>query len=78
MALEEISFNNVNGDEINLTNLVSQMIDFYEQKEKGETELTDFKVQRIYWKLLQYSVMQWKSKMSLLKLLSSKQVMVIG
>ena len=43
MALEEISFNNVNGDEINLTNLVSQMIDFYEQKrEVGETELTDF------------------------------------
>lgn len=43
MALEEVSFYNVNGDEINLTNLVSQMINYYEQKlEVGETRITDF------------------------------------
>ena len=43
MALEEVSFYNTNGDEINLTNLVDQMINFYELKsEVGETRLTDF------------------------------------
>ena len=43
MALEEISFFNTNGDEINLSNLVSQMINYYGLKlEVGETRLTDF------------------------------------
>ena len=30
MALEEVSFYNVNGDEINITNLVEQMINYYD------------------------------------------------
>lgn len=43
MALEEISFYNVNGDEVNLSNLVEQAINYYEMKlEVGETRLTDF------------------------------------
>ena len=43
MALEEISFYNTNGDEINLSNLVEQMINFYDLKhEVGETKITDF------------------------------------
>ena len=43
MALEEVSFYNVNGDEVNLTNLVNQMINYYEMKlEVGETRVTDF------------------------------------
>ena len=43
MALEEISFYNVNGEEISLSNLVSQIINFYDLKlEVGETKLTDF------------------------------------
>ena len=43
MALEEVTFINMVGDEVNLTNLVSQMIDFYNQKlEVGETKITDF------------------------------------
>ena len=43
MPLEEVTFNNVNGEEISLSNLVSQMINYYEQKlEIGETKITDF------------------------------------
>ena len=43
MALEEVSFYNTNGDEINISNLVNQMIDFYNMKlEVGETRITDF------------------------------------
>lgn len=43
MALEEISFYNTNGDEINLTNLVNQMVNYYGLKlEVGETKITDF------------------------------------
>lgn len=43
MALEEISFYNILGEEINLSNLVEQMIDFYMMKlEVGETKITDF------------------------------------
>ena len=43
MALEEVSFYNVNGDEVNLSNLVAQMVDYYSQKlEVGETRVTDF------------------------------------
>lgn len=43
MALQEVSFYNTNGDEVNLTNLVSQMINFFDLKlEVGETRLTDF------------------------------------
>lgn len=43
MALEEISFYTVTGEEINITNLVNQMVDYYHQKlEVGETAVTDF------------------------------------
>ena len=43
MALEEVSFYNILGEEVNLTNLVNQMINYYEQKlEVGETRITDF------------------------------------
>ena len=43
MALEEITFYNTNGDEINLSNIVNQMINYYADKlEVGETKLTDF------------------------------------
>ena len=43
MALEEVSFYNANGDEINISNIVNQMINYYEMKlEVGETRVTDF------------------------------------
>ena len=43
MALEEITFVNTNGDEINLSNIVNQMINFYLLKQEvGESQLTDF------------------------------------
>lgn len=43
MALNEVSFFNVNGDEIKLSNLVNQCINFYKLKlEVGETAVTDF------------------------------------
>lgn len=43
MALEEITFTNTNGEEINLSNLVNQMINYYNLKlEVGETKITDF------------------------------------
>ena len=43
MAVEEITFYDINGEEINITNLVNQMIDYYEQKlALGETRVTDF------------------------------------
>ena len=43
MPVEEVTFYDINGEEVNLTNLVNQMIDLYEQKlELGETKLTDF------------------------------------
>lgn len=43
MAVEEITFYDINGEEINITNLVDQMIDYYEQKlELEETKITDF------------------------------------
>ena len=43
MALEEISFFNTNGEEISLSNLVNQMVNYYQMKlEVGETAVTDF------------------------------------
>ena len=43
MALEEITFENTNGEEINLSNIVNQMINYYVLKlEVGETRVTDF------------------------------------
>ena len=43
MALEEVSFYNTNGDEIFLSNIVNQMINYYDLKlEVGETQVTDF------------------------------------
>ena len=43
MALEEVSFINTNGDEVYLSNIVDQMIDYYQLKlEVGETKITDF------------------------------------
>lgn len=43
MALNEITFVNTNGEEINLSNIVNQMINYYGLKlEIGETRITDF------------------------------------
>ena len=43
MALEEVTFINLIGEEVNLSNLVNQMVDYYNQKlEVGETRVTDF------------------------------------
>ena len=43
MALNEVSFYNTNGDEISLSNIVNQMINYYNMKhEVGETVITDF------------------------------------
>lgn len=43
MALKEISFFNIFGEEVNISNLVNQMIDYYDQKlSVGETSITDF------------------------------------
>lgn len=43
MAIEEISFYNTNGDEVKISNLVNQMMNFYGLKlEVGETSVTDF------------------------------------
>lgn len=43
MALNEVSFYNIYGEEINITNIVNQMINYYKMKyEVGETIITDF------------------------------------
>ena len=43
MALNEVSFYNTNGDEISISNIVNQMINYYNLKhEVGETVVTDF------------------------------------
>lgn len=43
MALTEVSFYNTNGDEINISNIVSQMVNYYDLKlSVGETRVTDF------------------------------------
>jgi uncharacterized phage protein gp47/JayE len=43
MPLNEVSFYNTNGDEVNLSNIVNQMINYYQMKlEVGETAITDF------------------------------------
>lgn len=43
MAIEEVTFTNTNGEEINLSNIVNQMINYYQLKlEVGETAVTDF------------------------------------
>ena len=43
MALNEISFYNTNGDEISVSNIVNQMINYYNIKQEvGETVVTDF------------------------------------
>ncbi len=43
MALDEVTFINILGEEISITNIVNQMIDYYQQKlEVGETAITDF------------------------------------
>lgn len=43
MGLEEVTFTNTNGEEISISNLVNQMINYYGLKQEvGETVLTDF------------------------------------
>ena len=43
MALEEVSFINLIGEEVNISNIVNQMVNFYKLKRNiGETKLTDF------------------------------------
>ena len=44
MAIEEITMYNTNGEEISISNLVNQMINYYNLKlEVGETRVTDFR-----------------------------------
>lgn len=43
MALDEVTFYNTNGDEISISNIVNQMINYYlDKREIGETQITDF------------------------------------
>ena len=80
MALEEISFYNTNGDEINLTNLVEQMINFYELKsEVGETRLTDFnegsEIRNILeaFAILGYAIMEEQSESTRIAFISTSE-----
>ena len=80
MALEEVSFYNTNGDEINLTNLVDQMINFYELKsEVGETRLTDFnegsEIRNILeaFAILGYAIMEEQSEATRIAFISTSE-----
>ena len=80
MALEEVSFYNVNGDEINLTNLVDQMINFYELKsEVGETRLTDFnegsEIRNLLeaFAILGYAIMEEQSESTRIAFISTSE-----
>ena len=80
MALEEISFYNTNGDEINLTNLVEQMINFYELKaEVGETRLTDFnegsEIRNLLeaFAILGYAIMEEQSEATRIAFISTSE-----
>ena len=80
MALEEISFYNTNGDEINLTNLVDQMINFYELKaEVGETRLTDFnegsEIRNLLeaFAILGYAIMEEQSEATRIAFISTSE-----
>ena len=80
MALEEISFYNTNGDEINLTNLVDQMINFYELKaEVGETKLTDFnegsEIRNLLeaFAILGYAIMEEQSEATRIAFISTSE-----
>ena len=80
MALEEVSFYNVNGDEINLTNLVDQMINYYEMKlEVGETRLTDFnegsEIRNILeaFAILGYAIMEEQSESTRIAFISTSE-----
>lgn len=80
MALEEVSFYNTNGDEINLTNLVDQMINFYELKaEVGETRLTDFnegsEIRNLLeaFAILSYAIMEEQSEATRIAFISTSE-----
>ena len=80
MALEEVSFYNTNGDEINLTNLVDQMINFYELKsEVGETRLTDFnegsEIRNLLeaFAILGYAIMEEQSEATRIAFISTSE-----
>ena len=80
MALEEVSFYNTNGDEINLTNLVDQMINFYELKaEVGETKLTDFnegsEIRNLLeaFAILGYAIMEEQSEATRIAFISTSE-----
>lgn len=80
MALEEVSFYNTNGDEINLTNLVEQMINFYELKaEVGETRLTDFnegsEIRNLLeaFAILGYAIMEEQSEATRIAFISTSE-----
>ena len=80
MALEEVSFYNVNGDEINLTNLVDQMINYYEMKlEVGETKLTDFnegsEIRNLLeaFAILGYAIMEEQSESTRIAFISTSE-----
>ena len=78
MALDEVSFYNLVGDEVSPLNLLMQMIDLYEQKrEVGETKLTDFNEGSVIRNILEgccvlaYAVLEDETEASKLPFISS-------
>ena len=78
MALEEVSFINMVGDEVSLSNLVAQLINFYNDKlEVGETRITDFnegsEIRNILeaCSVLAYAVLEDTNEVSRLPFISS-------
>ncbi len=78
MALDEVSFYNLVGDEVSPLNLLMQMIDLYNQKrEVGETKLTDFNEGSVIRNILEgccvlaYAVLEDETEASKLPFISS-------
>lgn len=78
MALDEISFYNLVGDEVSPLNLLSQMIDLYGEKlEIGESKLTDFNEGSVIRNILEgccilaYAVLEDETEASKLPFISS-------
>ncbi|MBR1748853.1 MAG: baseplate J/gp47 family protein [Bacilli bacterium] len=78
MALDEVSFYNLVGDEVSPLNLLMQMIDLYEQKrEVGETKLTDFNEGSVIRNIIEgccvlaYAVLEDETEASKLPFISS-------
>lgn len=78
MAMDEVSFYNLVGDEVSPLNLLAQMIDFYDQKrEVGETKLTDFNEGSVIRNILEgccvlaYAILEDETEASKLPFISS-------